>query len=203
MLISKKHGFDTDLFIVNEIGNLANIEKYLETYRIKQVIYILDELTNKTYIQQIFVLFKLIRLIEKKCKERVRLIVVLQKAAKISNYEELNPYTSLIIGALKTIIWEFTKIDPHCIDVDVLDNKFWIKEVKKEINEFIICYRGRKRYIEYIKKIDKEHLRSEGVFLREGGSLCNCWWEWKNRKKTSKIHGRKREDKISNIMPNR
>lgn len=165
----KKHGFDTDLFIVNEIGNLANIEKYLETYRIKQVIYIIDELTNKTYIQQIFVFFKMIRLIEKKCKERVRLIVALQKAAKISNYEELNPYTSLIIGALKTIIWEFTKIDPHCIDVDVLDNKFWIKEVKKQINEFIICYRGRKRYIEYIKKIDKEHLRSEGVFLREGG----------------------------------
>lgn len=167
--VFQQYCLDTEFFIVNEINNLINIEKYLETHTVKQIIYIANEVSNKTYIQQIFSFFQMIKLFEKVCKERVRLIVVLQRAVKVLSSEKVNPYVSLMIGALKTIIWEFTKIDPHCIDVDVIDNKFWIKEVKKQINEFIICYRDQKRYSEYIKKLDKKLLKPERLFLREGG----------------------------------
>lgn len=165
----QKHCLCAGFLVVSDNNYFSEIEQQLQTKSVKQIVCILNNVSNEIYIQQINSLLEFVKICDRTCEENIRLIVVLRKAVKISNDEEINPYTSLVIGVLKTIIWECSKIIPRCIDVDLFDSEYWVKEVNRHIPEFIICYRGDKRYSEYIEKINTKMLKSEGVFLRKKG----------------------------------
>lgn len=104
----------------------------------------------------IYRFYRMIKSFMEIIKEKTELIVLTDHAYAVSGEERnIKPYHAGLIGFAKTLQWEVPLLHTRCIDIDettTVESIF--DEVMVKSTEYLVCYRGRERFVERIRKAE-------------------------------------------------
>ncbi len=163
----------------NESDDFKQLFQSLKVETIGYIIYGVASTSEEIDNYSINGLFHLGKTIQQFIKNRVRFILFTKNAYRVSNKETfVRPINAALIGFIKTMKWELQNLRFQCIDMDdeVLVEDI-VSEMQSKSDEFLVSYRGRKRFVERIERVNLEdversefELKPEGVYIIFGGT---------------------------------
>lgn len=110
-------------------------------------------------------------------KHNMQIVVVSSYISRVTGNEEIRPENAALAGLGKVVGLESIYLKCRCIDIDDSTGAREIaEELKSDYNKYSVAYRGNKRYIEEMRKLDiskydvhDRPLKREGVYVITGG----------------------------------
>ncbi len=180
---------NNEYYISDSIEDLQNLFHDIKLYKLKQIIHlrsilhynnkINDERQLKSRLKcGLYSFFNLIKSIGDLAR-KLDVVIVSEFFYEITKNEEIIvPENAALVGLGKAVTWEFPELKCRFIDIDgKTDAENIVKEIRAGYQDYLVAYRNKHRYVEYIKKINisegktgKLQFNANGAYVITGGT---------------------------------
>lgn len=131
----------------------------------------LEDIEDEQELGTISLLYLTKALVACKYSKDIEILLVSDHANEVSKREKvLKPMNSAFLGMGKIIALEHENIKCRGIDIDEATGiECILHEMKAQSSTYMSCYRGNKRFVEELRKVDLEKVQGSEPVIRENG----------------------------------